>query len=74
MWHFLVTNNTFSNNFKYLHGRKSQNGFESVTIKSFKEMVFPVRFSYFPSKNYREFEFFMIAREISLLDFFAIFC
>ena len=37
-------------------------------------MVFPSRFNYFPSKNRREFEFFMIAREISKSDFLIYFC
>ena len=29
------------------------------------EIVFPLKFTYFPSKNRRKLEFFMIAKEIS---------
>ena len=32
---FLVANNTFSNNFKYIHSRKPRNSFGSMNIKSF---------------------------------------
>ena len=32
---FLVANNTFSNNFKYPHARKSKNNFGTMNIKSF---------------------------------------
>ena len=58
---------------KYPHGQKSNNGHGRMRITSFMEMVFPSRFSYFPSKNYRELDFFVMAREISKSDFLTIF-
>ena len=36
------------------------------------ETIFPLSSSYFSSKNYREFQFFPIAREIINSDFLAI--
>ena len=70
---FLVANNTFSNNFKYPHAWKSQNSFGRIKRKSFygNGIAF-LRLSYFPSKNHREFELFLLATEISKSDFFAI--
>ena len=65
---FIVVNNRFSNDFKYPHGLKSQNSFGSMN------MVFPLKLSYFFSKKHWKFVFFIIAREISKSNFFAIFC
>ena len=45
--------------------------FGSMNIKSFYENGVSLRFSYFISKDHREFEFFMIAREISKSDFYS---
>ena len=70
---FLVAINTVSNNFKYPHAGKSQNIFGNMNLKPFCGNVFPLRFSYFFSKNHREFGLFMIAKEISKSEFFAIF-
>lgn len=68
----LAAINAFSKKFEYLHGRKYQNNFGSMSINSFYEIVFPLTFSYFTSKNHHKFEFFKIAREICKSDFFAI--
>ena len=59
---FLVANNTFSNNFKYLHSRKPGNSFGRMNIKSFYGNGTSYKVYYFPSKNCGKFEFLMIAR------------
>ena len=66
---FLVADNSFSSNFKYFHGRISQNRFGSMNIKcfhgnglSFKAYLLPIKI-----------EFFIIAKEFSKSDFFLFF-
>ena len=44
------------------HAQKSQNSSESMGIKYFYENGVFLRLSYFPSKDHREFEFFMRAK------------
>ena len=68
----LVPNNKFSNSLKSSRARKSQNSFGSMNIKSSYGNGVSLRFSYFPSKDPREFEFFMISTEIIKSVFFAL--
>ena len=53
---FLVANNTFSNNLKYPHARKSHNNLGSIN-DFFMEMVFPLRFCYIFSKIHENFNY-----------------
>ena len=70
----LVVNNTFSNNFKYPHSRKLQNKLEALTHILLMEMVLPFKIWLLSLKDHREFEFFVLTREINKLYFFVIFC